>query len=163
MQLHNFFIMSFQKILKSILLLICLLLFIKNTDAQIIETQERINFSYFLYTQAAPSPLQLRKLPQGARVEFTDNIDLQKKASLTKMLDETDGKLKFWYRNNWLLTSCQALILKDKIIIAEKTFWPNAEMLLFPISALKAGEYILQIMQDGVVLEARVFGINVVE
>jgi hypothetical protein len=97
--------------------------------------------------------LQLRKLPQGARVEFTDNIDLQKKASLTKMLDETDGKLKFWYRNNWLLTPCQALILKDKKIIAEKTFWPNAEMLLIPKVPLKAREYILQIMQDGVVLE----------
>jgi hypothetical protein len=142
------------------LILMLFVLMNYQAQSQIIQIQERANYGFFIFTDTPVSQIILRSLPRGARVEYFMNKATEKKSTLTQMLDTSDGKLKFWYRNNWLLTPCKIIIYQSKKIIAEKIFWANAELIGIEKKELAAGKYVLQIINNGLVLEERDFEIN---
>jgi hypothetical protein len=115
---------------------------------------------FFIFTETPISQNVLRSLPCGARVEYFMDKVTEKKSTLTQMLDTSDGKIKFWYRNNWLLTKCKIVIYQNKKVIAEKIFWANAELIGTKKKELSMGNYSLQILNNGEILEAKNFEIS---
>jgi hypothetical protein len=142
------------------LILMLFVLMNYQAQSQIIQIQERANYGFFIFTDTPVSQIILRSLPRGARVEYFMDKATEKKSTLTQMLDTSDGKIKFWYRNNWLLTPCKIVIYQNKKVIAEKIFWANAELIGIQKKELSMGNYTLQIVNNGVVLEERDFEIS---
>jgi hypothetical protein len=117
-----------------------------------ITTRPRLQYNYVLYTADTALNFRMLMLPLGARVHYHPQPTSVAKQELRHILDSSENKTRFWYRNNTLMHTCQAIIKYNNKTIASKTFWPNAEIIEIDKAILKGKKCSLEIWNGEIML-----------
>ncbi len=108
---------------------------------QVIYTEPRQLYNYALYTTDTNVNVTQLGLPRGAMVMLHPYINNVAHSELLPMQYNADTCIRFWYRNNTILTKVTVTITSDNNISTTATIWPNAELIVINKNLLECGKY----------------------
>lgn len=131
----------------------CFCLQTMQAQSKIVTTQPRLLYNYFLYTDSILDFQYLQTtLPEGARLQMTDDLVRVKKSELIQFKNKEDGIDRFWYVNNTILTPCTLQVYQANQLMQEILFWPNAETFSIDTKLLKQSNYRFKILSNDYLL-----------
>jgi hypothetical protein len=129
---------------------------IKANAQNILQTKPRLMYNYLLFTDTILDFKHLQStLPDGARMQLTDDIAKVKRTELIQFIDRGDSVDRFWYVNNTIFTQCKLVVVQHKKVVEEILFWPNAESVEVEIKLLQTKKYTIKTLLGELVLEQR--------
>jgi hypothetical protein len=102
--------------MKKIFAVFVCILFIQNVNAQqgLLKTQPRLFYNYLLFTDTILDFQHLQTtLPEGARMQLTDDVSKVKRAELIQFKNRGDSIDRFWYVNNTIFTQCKLVVYQN--------------------------------------------------
>lgn len=135
------------------IIICCFCLHTMQAQNKIVTTQPRLLYNYFLYTNTILDIQHLQTiLPEGARLQVTDDIERVKKSELIQFKNKEDGIDRFWYVNNTILKPCTLQVYQANQLMQEILFWPNAETFSIDTKLLKQSNYRFKILSNDYLL-----------